>query len=66
MRPALCLMAGNRSVVFSRVQDFSRLKARERAGTTLVVPLDQGRITLQGPGVTLANEPRMWTAYLGI
>jgi branched-chain amino acid transport system ATP-binding protein len=28
--------------------------------------LDQGRITLQGPGVTLANEPRIRTAYLGI
>jgi branched-chain amino acid transport system ATP-binding protein len=28
--------------------------------------LDQGRITLQGPGVTLANEPRIRAAYLGI
>jgi branched-chain amino acid transport system ATP-binding protein len=28
--------------------------------------LDQGRITLQGPGATLANEPRIRAAYLGI
>ena len=28
--------------------------------------LDQGRITLEGPGSTLANEPRIRAAYLGI
>jgi branched-chain amino acid transport system ATP-binding protein len=28
--------------------------------------LDQGRITLQGPGAMLANEPRIRAAYLGI
>jgi branched-chain amino acid transport system ATP-binding protein len=28
--------------------------------------LDQGKVTLQGPGTTFANEPRIRTAYLGM
>jgi branched-chain amino acid transport system ATP-binding protein len=28
--------------------------------------LDQGKVVLQGPGATLAKEPRIRAAYLGI
>ena len=28
--------------------------------------LDQGKVVLQGPGTTLANEPRIRAAYLGM